>query len=162
MGIRTTQIVLVAGAIMLIIGLVLAPRLPLEARASAEASPTDLKLSEAIALVNNGDNPMQGIQIMRELLEEDSTNVDVHWHLAQFSITSRQIENAAFRFQKVLQFDKDQKYPEAYFWLAQTKITLGEADEALPLLIKYKTLEQDTIILTGVNRMIEQLQEELK
>jgi|GEM_PF-2429227 len=162
MGIRAIQIVLVAGALILIIGLVLAPRLPVEARAEAKASPADLKLSEAIALVNNGENPMQGIQIMRELLEEDSTNVDVHWHLAQFSITSRQIENAAFRFQKVLQFDQNQKYPEAYFWLAQTNITLGQPQAALPLLIKYKTIEQDTIILRGVDRMIEQLQEELK
>jgi TolA-binding protein len=87
--------------------------------------------------------------------------VDAHWHLAQFSVTSRQIENAAFRFGKVVQLDKGIKYPEAYFWLGQTKVALGNEEEAIELLQKYLTLETDTVVLEGVRRMIDQLENEL-
>src|SRR5690606_14430304 len=106
-GIRTTQIVLVLGALILISGLVLAPRLPAEKQEQAIINPVNLKLQQAVGMVQNGQNPMQGIAMMREILEEDSTNVDVHWELAQFSLTSRQIENAAFRFSKVIKFDTE-------------------------------------------------------
>lgn len=160
-SVRATQIALISGALLLIVGLVFAPRLSSEDQFVAETNPMDSQLAEALALVESGENPMQGILMLRGILENDSTNVDVHWHLAQFSITSRQIENAAFRFGKVLQFDDNQKYPEAYFWLAQTKIALDEKEEAIPLLEKYLTLETDTVVLNGVEKMLDQLKEEL-
>ncbi len=158
---RIIPIGLVSVAIVLVIGLVLAPRLPAEKQLLAEASPTDLRLMQAVGMVQAGENPMEGIAILRTILEEDSTQVDAHWHLAQFSITSRQIENASFRFEKVIQYDEDMKYPEAYFWLAQTKVALDENEEAIPLLEKYLTLETDTVVINGVNRMLAQLKTEL-
>lgn len=158
---RTVQVILVTAAVILVIGLVLAPRLPAEKRLLAEASPIDLKLMQGVALVQAGENPMEGIGLIRQVLEEDSTQVDAHWHLAQFSITSRQIENASYRFEKVIQYDKNQKYPEAYFWLAQTKVALDQDSEAIPLLQKYLTLETDTVVINGVQRMLDQLQSEL-
>jgi tetratricopeptide (TPR) repeat protein len=158
---RIIPIVLVSVGMILVIGLVLAPRLPAEKQLLAEASPTDLKLMQAVGLVQAGENPMEGIAILRAILEEDSTQVDAHWHLAQFSITSRQIENASFRFEKVVQYDQDLKYPEAYFWLAQTKVALDENEEAIPLLEKYLTLETDTVVINGVHRMLDQLKTEL-
>jgi len=158
---RIIPIVLVSVGVILVIGLVSAPRLPAEKQLLAEASPTDLKLMQAVGLVQAGENPMEGIAILRAILEEDSTQVDAHWHLAQFSITSRQIENASFRFEKVVQYDQDLKYPEAYFWLAQTKVALDENEEAIPLLEKYLTLETDTVVINGVHRMLDQLKTEL-
>jgi TolA-binding protein len=151
---------LAAVALLLAVGLAFVPRVPAEKRILAEASPTDLRLMQAVGMVQNGENPMEGIQILRQILEEDSTQVEAHWHLAQFSITSRQIENAAFRFEKVVSLDQGEKYPEAYFWLAQTKVALGQDKEAIALLQYYLTLETDSIVLTGVSRMIEQLQNE--
>jgi len=162
MSSRTTQIILVSGALILIIGLALAPRLPKEARTKAKADPVAKKLSSAVAKVQNGERPMEGIMMIREILEEDSTYVDAHWQLAQFSLTSRQIENAEFRFEKVIQFDDNQKYPEAYFWLAQTKVSLDKPQEAVPLLKKYLTLETDTIVKNGVERMLIQLEGDLE
>ncbi len=155
---RYIQLALLAAAFLLILGLALAPRIPSDKRIIADASPLDLKLMQAVSHVQSGDNPMEGIQMLRSILEEDSTQVDAHWHLGQFSITSRQIEKAHYRFQKVLDYDSEAKYPEAYFWLAQTNVALGNEDEAVKLLQKYLTLETDTIVLTGVKRMIDQLQ----
>jgi tetratricopeptide (TPR) repeat protein len=161
MSSKTVQILLVTGAVLLIIGLVLAPRIPAEKRILAEASPIDLRLMQAVGLVESSENPMEGIAMLRQILEEDSTQIDAHWHLAQFSITSRQIENASYRFEKVVQYDENQKYPEAYFWLAQTKIALDKDAEAIPLLEKYLTLETDTVVINGVSRMLVQLKSEL-
>ncbi len=162
MSSRATQIILVSGALLLIVVLALAPRLPMDARETAEADPLSKRLSSAVAKVQNGQNPMEGIMAIREILEEDSTYVDAHWQLAQFSLTSRQIENAEFRFEKVIQFDDNQKYPEAYFWLAQTKVSLDKPQEAIPLLKKYLTLETDTIVINGVERMLNQLEGDLE
>jgi tetratricopeptide (TPR) repeat protein len=155
------NIILISTAIILVVGLVMAPRLPSDKRILAEASPTDLRLLQAVGLVQSSENPMEGIAILRAILQEDSTNVDAHWHLAQFSLTSRQFENAAFRFEKVVEYDKDVKYPEAYFWLAQSKIANDQGMEAIPLLEKYLTLETDTVVINGVIRMLDQLKTEL-
>lgn len=157
-GNRAIQLGLIAVALLMAVGLVFAPRLPAEKRILTEASPTDLRLMQAVGLVQNGENPMEGIAMLRQILAEDSTQVDAHWHLAQFSVTSRQIENAAFRFGKVVDLDKGEKYPEAYFWLAQTKVALGQNTEAIELLQHYLTIETDSIVLTGVSRMIEELE----
>ena len=159
LSVRTTQLVLVLGTLILISGLVLASRLPADVHSHAEASPDNLKLQQAIAVIQNGENPMEGIAMMREILAKDSTNIDVHWYLAQFSLTSQQIENAAFRFGKVIEYDtaKPPKYPEAYFWLAQTKLELDQREEAIPLLEKYLSIETDTVVIRGVEQMLEKV-----
>jgi TolA-binding protein len=156
---RVIQIVLIVGALLLVIGLVFAPRLPKDKR-EVETNPLSIQINEAVELVQNGENPMQGIMKLREILAEDSTQVDVHWHLAQFSITSRQISNAEMRFEKVIQYDKDVKYPTAYFWLAQTKMQLGKEEEAIPLLTEYLKYEEDTVVINGVKRMLDELEED--
>jgi len=160
-SVRTTQVALVLGSLILIFGLVLAPRVSAEKQSETETNPNNLELQQAIALVQNGENPMKGIGMMREMLEKDSTNVDVHWQLAQFSLTSRQIQNAAFRFSKVIEFDTKQKYPQAYFWLAQTQVELNKREEAIPLLEKYLTLETDTVVTNGVKQMLDQLKKDI-
>lgn len=158
LSIRTTLVVLVLGTVILIAGLIWAPRLSAEVR-NAQIAPDDLRLQQAIAEIQNGQNPMKGIAMMQDLLKEDSTNIDVHWYLAQFSLTSQQIENAAFRFEKVIQFDTaaERKYPQAYFWLAQTKLELDQREEAIPLLEKYLSLETDTVVIQGVEQMLERV-----
>jgi TolA-binding protein len=156
---RIIQLALVFGGLLVLIGLIFAPRLPEEKRI-IETNPLSLEINEAVEMVQNGENPMAGIMKLRGILEEDSTQVDVHWHLAQFSITSRQTSNAELRFEKVIQYDSEVKYPTAYFWLAQTKMQLDKDAEAIPLLETYLNYEQDTVVLRGVERMLDQLNEE--
>jgi len=65
-----------------------------------------LKLQQAIELVN-GENPMAGITILRELVAEDSTNVDAHYYLGLFSVKSGQLDKAIARFERVLALRPD-------------------------------------------------------
>ena len=67
MGHRGIQIALVCGALLLVIGMIFAPRLPREKRV-VEANPLTLQINEAVELVQNGENPMQGIMMKREIL----------------------------------------------------------------------------------------------
>lgn len=157
-SVRATLVALLLGTLLLIAGLIWAPRLSKEVR-EAQIEPDSVQLQQAIAEIQNGTDPMKGIAMMRELLEKDSTNVEVHWYLAQFSLTSQQIENAAFRFEKVIQYDDNlhPKYPEAYFWLAQINIELDHREEAIPLLETYLSLNTDTVVARGVEQMLERL-----
>ena len=54
--------------------------------------------------------------MLKDILKEDSTNTDAHWHLGHFSIQSKQYEKAVFRFNKVIETGVE-KYPQAYLYL---------------------------------------------
>jgi tetratricopeptide (TPR) repeat protein len=70
-------------------------------QSDAAMNPDSLKLQQAIELVN-GENPMAGITILREMVAEDSTNVDAHYYLGLFSVKSGQLDKAIDRFERVL------------------------------------------------------------
>lgn len=159
---RVGILVLLSVFVLLAVGLALAPRLPADKRgvARAEANPVQLKIDRAVHLVNTGENPMEGIALLREVLDEDSTQIDAHWHLGQFSLTSRQFDKATERFETVVRYDTAGKYPQAYFWLGQAKIAEGQNEEAVSLLKTYLEMESDTIIREGVLRILERLEAE--
>ena len=100
--------------------------------------PIKAKTAEAVALVN-GQDPMRGIMMLREILEEDPDNVEAHWHLGLFSVQSGQYDKALERFKKVIELDP-KNFPDAWFYLGRTYATLDSNDQAIASLKKYKTL----------------------
>jgi tetratricopeptide (TPR) repeat protein len=98
-------VLLTAGCIALIVLFLSLPKHPSstleKAVTSVTTDPDSLKLMEGIELVN-GPNPMEGITMLRELIEKDSNNVDAQYYLGLFSVKSGQIEKAEERFAKVL------------------------------------------------------------
>ncbi|MCU0318598.1 MAG: tetratricopeptide repeat protein [Flavobacteriales bacterium] len=136
----------------------MAPRIPSgkeEAKVKA-MSPAEVKMAEAIALVQ-GQDPMRGIMMLREVLEEDPNNAEAHWHLGLFSIQSGQYEKALDRFRKVRELD-EAGFPDVWFYLGRTYATLDSTDQAIACLKKYRTLTQDTVILNGVDRFLHELE----
>lgn len=108
MGLKKPQLLALAGAVVVIVLLVLAPRTPSgKQQAAAPAmSPSQVKTAEAVALVQ-GEDPMRGIMMLREVLQEDPDNVEAHWHLGLFSIQSGQYDKALERFKKVRELDEE-------------------------------------------------------
>lgn len=105
------QRLLLTGLICLSIGLfvlfIVLPKQP--ASKEQEALTTDLdslKLQQAVELVN-GENPMAGITLLREMVAEDSTNVDAHYYLGLFSVKSGQLDKAIDRFKRVIALRPD-------------------------------------------------------
>lgn len=100
-------VILTAVSIGLIVLFLRLPQQPSSAKQIvATLDPDSLKLRQAIDLVN-GENPMEGIMQLRELIQKDSTNVDAQYYLGLFSVKSGQNEKAVDRFEKVLALRPD-------------------------------------------------------
>ncbi len=158
MGLKKPQLLALLGALVVIVLLMLAPRKP-SGKKEAEVramDPAKAKTQEAIALVQ-GQDPMRGIMMLREILEEDPNNVEAHWHLGLFSVQSGQYDKALGRFQKVLELDSV-NFPDAWFYLGRTYATLDSNAQAIASLKKYRTLTQDTAILNGVDQFLIELE----
>jgi len=101
MGLKRPQFLALLGALAVVVLLVVLPRTPSGKSAAAvkAPSPAEVKMAEAIALVQ-GQDPMRGIMMLRELVEQDSDNAEAHWHLGRFSIQSGQYEKTLDRLRK--------------------------------------------------------------
>jgi len=78
-GFKKPQLLALLGALVVIVLLMLAPRTPAGKQpvAAQAMDPAKAKTAEAVALVN-GQDPMRGIMMLREILEEDPDNVEAH------------------------------------------------------------------------------------
>ncbi len=65
----------------------------------------DQKIERAINLVTSSPSPMEGIMLLRQVLEEDPKNIKALSALGLFSIRSNQLENAITRFQQIVEID---------------------------------------------------------
>ncbi|MCB9183042.1 MAG: tetratricopeptide repeat protein [Flavobacteriales bacterium] len=111
---------------------------------------------EAVALVN-GQDPMRGIMMLREIAEEEPENVEVQWHLGLFSVKSGQMEKALERFKKVRDLDAE-AFPDVWFFLGRTYATLDSTDQAIACLRKYRTLTQDSALINQVDGFLKELE----
>jgi lipopolysaccharide biosynthesis regulator YciM len=157
----TKRNIAVAGALVLFMVFLLIPRIP-KAKADSVASQVtevDDEVQEAVDMVN-GEQPMQGILKLRDILEKDPKNIDAAWHLGQFSITTGQYEKAAERFEQVVDIDQGERYPEALVFLGKTHATLGNTDKAKASFEQYIEIEQDQELVDRVKELIQQLEVE--
>ncbi|HEX4886444.1 MAG TPA: tetratricopeptide repeat protein [Luteibaculaceae bacterium] len=147
------KIALVVGGLGLLVLMRFIPRQPV---AEKPVSSLEQKIARATELVEKGENPMEGIQLFREILAEDSNNIEVHYRLGLFSLQSGQVDKAVQRFEKVLSLST-QTYPDAYLYLGQAKQALGDTTGAIEAYNTFKTTTSDTIVLHGVDRIINEL-----
>ncbi len=158
MGLKKPQLFALLASVVVIVLLVLMPRTPSgknEAMAATAMDPAKAKLAEAVALVQ-GQDPMRGIQMLREIVEQEPNNAEAHWNLGLFSVQSGQYERALERFKKVRDIDAA-GFPDVWFYLGRTYATMDSIDQAIACLTKYKTLTQDTAILKGVDGFLTDL-----
>lgn len=145
-------------ALVVVVLLILAPRIPAGKKEAAQVDPLKLRTAEAVALVN-GPDPMRGIMMLRELAEEDPGNAEVQWHLGMFSAQSGQFDKAAERLRKVLELD-EAGYQDAWFYLGHVYAALDSIDQALECLGTYRTLLDDPERIAELDRSMEKLANE--
>ena len=148
----------IAGAVAMVVLLMLLPRTPKSDgnEKAAEVSPLRVKLDEAIALVN-GTQPMQGIMILRGLAEEHPEEAEVHWHLGLFSLQSGQVDKAVGRFRQVVELDKDGKFPEAWSLLGQSYAMMDSTAAAIIAFETYRDRSTDPEELKATEKALEGL-----
>lgn len=87
------------------------PKQPNSVRENVPETPVNEEMSKidrAVSLVQSGSNPMEGIMLLREVLAEDSTNVEALLYLGMFSVQSGQLDKARERFETILTYDPNQ------------------------------------------------------
>jgi predicted Zn-dependent protease len=75
-----------------------------------------------------GSNPMQGIMMLREVLEEDPNNELAVYNMGMLAINSGQLNKAIERFEKLKILDPEN--PEAHFYLGYCFFELGKKESA--------------------------------
>ena len=113
---RTIKTLAAAVAVLIIVLLMIMPKQPSSKRevASVNSDPLHQKVDKAVGMVK-GENPMEGIMLLREVLDEDSTYVPAIYWLGMFSVESGQLDKAEERFEKVVQLNPE--YVDAYWQL---------------------------------------------
>lgn len=106
--------------------------------------------------VEGSTQPMDGIMLLRKVVNKDSTYVDAQVQLGMFAIQSGQMDKALERFNKIIKIKPD--YIQAYIYLGQIYADMGKKDQAIEMLELYMKKSNDNVI----NQQVEQFINELK
>jgi tetratricopeptide (TPR) repeat protein len=113
-------------------------------------------LDRAVELVQGGGNPMEGIGLLKEVLDEDPDNVDALMYLGVFSMQSGQFDKAVGRFETII--GNGGSFPlEAYYYLGVSQANLGQKEKAIENLTRFKELVDDESTIKEVEIYINNL-----
>jgi len=121
--------VIISIALGLIVLFLLLPQQPKSAIDKANAPVADsTKIQQAIQLVN-GPQPMQGIQMLLTMVEENPKNVEAHFVLGEFAIRSGQMEKAVARFNTIIELQPQNTL--AYIYKGEALMQMDSLPAAL-------------------------------
>ena len=116
-------------ALGLIVLFLLFPTQPKSAVDKANSPIADsVKIQQAIELVN-GPQPMQGIQMLLSMVEENPKNVEAHFVLGEFAIRSGQMEKAVARFNTIIELQPQNTL--AYIYKGEALMQMDSLPAAL-------------------------------
>ncbi|MBI1184151.1 tetratricopeptide repeat protein [bacterium] len=106
---------------------------PMNLKAKAELGVSYMEL------MPNGVSPMTGVGLLREVLQQDSTNVDALYYLAYLSMKSGQYDKAVERLTLLTRLQPE--VPSYYEYLANAYRLSGDTDMAIKSIEKYAELD---------------------
>lgn len=101
------------------------------------------------------NNPMLGVQMLKEIEKTDSNNVLLQMQLAEFSLRSNQLEKAIQRYEKSLQLDSSKI--EIYAYLSEIYMQKKDTLQSIRFLRKFAAKISDTTLKNSIHRYIETL-----
>jgi tetratricopeptide (TPR) repeat protein len=114
----------------------------------------DLKTKIAMTFIAS-ENPMNGIMMLREVLEEDPNNLEATMNLGMLSIQSGQFDKAVGRFEKAVKLNPTNV--QAWYYLGYSHKELGNADKAIEALNKAKSLDADPEVQASVEDLLKDI-----
>lgn len=108
------------------------------------------KANMAMTYVNTA-SPMQGIMLLREVLDADPTNELALFNLGILSMRSNQYTKAVERFKQILQ--NHPSNTKAQFYLGVSLVELGRDEEASKVLSEVKQKETDPVIQQAIGEL---------
>ena len=163
MGSKKIILLLSLSTIILVVLLFLAPRTPELDSDQLDKSPLDLKVEQAIEMVQISGMPMQGITLLKEILEEDPKHKEAIWQLGMFSMQSRQYNKAIERFTSLIEIIGDGKENIGpLFQLSEAYIASEDYENAVLTLTKLEGLVEDETLKQDIKAKKEELNNILK
>lgn len=99
---------------------------------------TEAKAGLGVTIVNGMGAPMEGIAMLREVVEKEPKNLEANMYLGKFAIQSGQFDKAIIRFNSIINTIK--ATPDAYFYLGTAYESLGKNKEAVDAYLTSKKL----------------------
>lgn len=131
-GLKKQQWIAVGLTLLVFVLLFLAPNKPDLTEVSADSSnsepPTiENQIDSALGLIA-GQQPMQGILMLRDLAKDNPSNFRAQYHLGRFSAQTGQWEKVIERFTIVESLDPE--FVEAKYWMGKAEFNLGQKELA--------------------------------
>ena len=122
-----------------------------------DANPDNLAVKNKIAMTYlSTNNPMQGIMMLREILQSDPDNEDALFNLGVLSMQSGQHDKAVERFSNLVS-----KYPgntQAQFFLGVSYLEVGNKAKAREQFELVKSLDDDPAVQSTVDSYLENIE----
>jgi cytochrome c-type biogenesis protein CcmH/NrfG len=122
----------------------------LEKARELDGKDADIRTQLGVAYVEGSAEPMKGITLLREVVAEDSTNVDAQLSLGLFSMKSGQYDKAVKRFRTVIQLRPD--LPEMRLYLADALQMEGDSKGALAELNLLEKSTSDSMLIQEIQK----------
>jgi len=120
-------------------------------------NPGDLDVKVKIGLTYvASSNPMQGIMVLREVLETNPDHEMALYNMGVLSMQSSQWDRAVERFSRLLKNHPGNA--RAHFYLGLSYIELGQKQLAKEHLLKVKELEEDPEVLANVDSYLSDIE----
>lgn len=97
----------------------------------------DAKTELGVCYAEATNEPMKGIAMLLEIVNENPKHLNAHFNLGILSIKSGQYDKAIARFEKVLEINPD--FKQAYWYLAETYKLLGDEQRSSIYIAKFKS-----------------------
>ncbi len=144
---KTTQILIIIGAVILVYFLFQLPTSVLETTNAQENINKTNSIESALELLE-GNNPMEGVFMLREILEKEPKNTQALYYLGVLSIQTAQYENAINRFNQIIAIDSSDK--KAYLQLGISNYYLERYNIADSMFNKVKA-SGDSLLVNELN-----------
>jgi len=119
----------------------------------------DLKVELAATRLNGYPNEsgqvMQSVFMLRDVAEQDSTNIQANLMLGKMSIVSGQFDKAVERLKRVIRHDKENT--EAYYLLAEAYLSLENKEKAIEALKECKKLIKSPTFADEIDKYINKI-----
>ena len=140
---KITQILIIIGAVILVYFLFQLPTSVLETTNAQENINKTNSIESALELLE-GKNPMEGVFMLREILEKEPKNTQALYYLGVLSIQTAQYENAINRFNQIIAIDSSDK--KAYLQLGISNYYLERYNIADSMFNKVKASGDSLLI----------------
>lgn len=115
----------------------------------------DYQIKLATGIMEGGEQPMQGVQILLKIIEKNPDHIPANLILGRYGIISGQYDKAVARLEKVVKLDP--KNTEAYFYLAEAYNGLGRKDDAVKTFEQCKKMINDPNFSAEIDSYIEKI-----